>query len=392
MSAPMSPQASPLLSNQRFSQQHGMALLTVLLLVVAITIIAGSMLARQRLLLREYALTQDQTQLREMALLGEGMAQQILQQDNQVNTTDSLQDNWAKPISAPAFAGGQLQVQITDATSRFNLNNLYHDGKPDPLAVAYLQALLLHVGLEPSIANAALDWQDPDNQPTPDGGAEAEYYQTLGSARVAPISNQPFHTVDELRFVRGMDGQKLAVIAPYLTAQPFYTPINVNTAEPVLIQIAPIAAALSKTSSQQQQANTQAAANRPSTADIDPATLALDAQAVNAWANTRRDTPALESVSQFWALPMFGQNQDLSRLAALFDVQSRAFDVTVTAEQDGKQRILQSTLAKVDEPSNNLNPNFASNAPSLAPTPKVMVAFNRRFVPSVASTHANQTN
>lgn len=376
----MSPQmrvpVSAFLPSRRLRQQRGMALLTVLLLVVAMTIIAGSMLARQRLLLREYALTKDQTQLREATLLGEGMARQVLQQDSQVNATDSLQDNWAKPINAPAFDGGHIQVQINDAASRFNLNNLYHDGKPDPLALAYLQALLVHVGLEPSIANAALDWQDPDNQPSPDGGAEAEYYQSLGNDSVPPISNQPFHSVDELVFVRGMDAQKLNALKPYLTAQPFYVPMNVNTVEPVLVQIAPLAAALTNT-----HTNTAASSTNRQAANLDPATLTLDTQAVNAWANTRRTAPPIDTVNQFWALPMFAQNQDLARLAALFDVQSRAFDITVTAEQNGKQRVLQSTLAKVDTPNHNAlaptNPTMAQNQP------KTIVAFNRRFVPNL---------
>ena len=45
--------------------QQGMALLTILLLVVAITIVAGSMLANQKVMIREFELTKGQGQLRE---------------------------------------------------------------------------------------------------------------------------------------------------------------------------------------------------------------------------------------------------------------------------------------------------------------------------------------
>lgn len=390
------------MKSNALNHQRGMALLTVLLLVVAITIVAGSMLARQRLLLREYALMQDQTQFREAALMGEGVAHQILQQDSQVNATDSLQDSWAKPIDTLTIDSFRVQVQINDAANRFNINNLYHDGKPDPLALAYMQALLLHIGLEPNIANAVLDWQDPDNQPMPDGGAEADFYQSLGVAHPAPITNQPFTCIDDLRFVRGLDAQKVAVLKPYITAQPFYLPMNVNTAEPVLLQIAPIAAALTIATADANQSPTQATnqstmdenqqpdadnnAPTPNKHGVDPAALALDQQAVNEWARLRRSNPPLESVSQLWALPMFSQNQDLSRLAALFDVQSRAFEVTITVDKEGKQRVLQSTLAKVDADDTT---SATSDVNLVQNKPKIIVAFNRRFLPNLGMSTTN---
>ena len=44
--------------------------LTILLLVVAITIVAGSMLANQKVMIREFELTKGQGQLKEYALAG----------------------------------------------------------------------------------------------------------------------------------------------------------------------------------------------------------------------------------------------------------------------------------------------------------------------------------
>ncbi len=72
--------------------QQGMALLTILLLVVAITIVAGSMLANQKVMIREFELTKGQGQLKEYALAGEAMATNLIAQDSQVNQVDSLAD------------------------------------------------------------------------------------------------------------------------------------------------------------------------------------------------------------------------------------------------------------------------------------------------------------
>jgi type II secretory pathway component PulK len=134
--------------------QQGMALLTILLLVVAITIVAGSMLANQKVMIREFELTKDQGQLKEYALAGEAMATNLIAQDSQVNQVDSLADAWAKPLAEQTINQAKVSIKIDDDASRFNINNLYHDGKVDDTALAFFQALLQANGLSPNIAMA----------------------------------------------------------------------------------------------------------------------------------------------------------------------------------------------------------------------------------------------
>jgi type II secretory pathway component PulK len=145
----------------KMRSQQGVALLTILLLVVAITIVAGSMLARQRVMVREYAATQRQGQAQQAALAGEAIAREIILQDSLANQADSLQEAWAKPLPQYPITGGSLSLRISDEASRFNINNLYHDGNVDNQALAYFRALLQAQGIEPEIAMAVLDWQDP---------------------------------------------------------------------------------------------------------------------------------------------------------------------------------------------------------------------------------------
>ena len=160
--------------------QQGMALLTILLLVVAITIVAGSMLANQKVMIREFELTKGQGQLREYTLAGEAMATNLIAQDSQVNQVDSLTEAWAKPLAQQTLNQAKISIKIDDDASRFNINNLYHDGKVDDTALVFFQALLQTNGLSPNIAMAVLDWQDPDSDTRADGGAEAAYYQSTG--------------------------------------------------------------------------------------------------------------------------------------------------------------------------------------------------------------------
>lgn len=356
------------------TSQQGVALLTILLLVVAITIVAGSMLANQQVMLRQYELTQNQGNFRNHALAGEMIAQQLIAQDAQANQTDSLQDSWAKPIPDYTVAGGKVHIQLADEASRFNLNNLYHDGKVDTRAVSYFQALLTQYGIEPNVAMAVLDWQDPDSEPSPEGGAEASYYQSTGKPSAMPIANQPFSTVDELQYVRGMDADKLRQLRPLLTAVPYYLPMNVNTAKPELLAMLPIAASLSA----QRNASTQAANPNASQPTATPAIapIPLNAQAVNSWAMARKTAIPLDSVEKLWSVPVFAtlSNEQRQAVTPLLDVQSRAFRTLIGVDVDGKQSYLTSQIAKL--PNSPLAPVANSQ-----PTPVQVISYHRQFLP-----------
>ncbi len=111
--------------------QQGMALLTILLLVVAITIVAGSMLANQKVMIREFELTKGQGQLREYALAGEAMATNLIAQDSQVNQVDSLTEAWAKPLAEQTLNQAKVSIKIDDDASRFNvgIDVFFNDNK-----------------------------------------------------------------------------------------------------------------------------------------------------------------------------------------------------------------------------------------------------------------------
>lgn len=363
----------------KMRSQQGVALLTILLLVVAITIVAGSMLARQRVMVREYAATQRQGQAQQAALAGEAIAREIILQDSLANQTDSLQEAWAKPLPPYSITGGSLSLRISDEASRFNINNLYHDGNVDNQALAYFRALLQAQGIEPEIAMAVLDWQDPDSDTMPEGGAESDYYQSLGRALPMPIANQPFISIDELLSVRGMDKQKLDKLRPLISVVPFFVPMNVNTVNPTLLAIIPSVTDLPATAIAGKGNNLASAPTNNTASLLEPSALA-------SWAAARPTAMPIESVTNLWVQPAFASVPEAQRgkVAGLLDVQSRAFRVVVTVTLDDSQRFFTSQLAKMDariDPANaatGANPGLNStNTSSQAPR---VVAFNRQFL------------
>lgn len=380
--------------------QQGMALLTILLLVVAITIVAGSMLANQKVMIREFELTKGQGQLREYALAGEAMATNLIAQDSQVNQVDSLTDAWAKPLAEQTLNQAKVSIQIDDDASRFNVNNLYHDGKVDDTALAFFQALLQANGLSPNIAMAVLDWQDPDSDARADGGAEAAYYQSTGKKMAMGIANQPFISINELQHVRGMDSEGLQKLAPYLTAVPYYLPMNINTVKPELLSV--LVNSPTVTSGNHPQGSNRAdndgnpqSGQDTSAASNVAATHQIDDRAIINWANARANNLPVQTLTQLWAVPSFAQIDERNKasIAKLLATQSQSFRVVVSVKSDDKQLFLHSQIAKI-LPKADSDPAAASGVsatPIPAPTntqnnrqnntPPQLITYNRQFLP-----------
>lgn len=380
--------------------QQGMALLTILLLVVAITIVAGSMLANQKVMIREFELTKDQGQLKEYALAGEAMATNLIAQDSQVNQVDSLADAWAKPLAEQTINQAKVSIKIDDDASRFNINNLYHDGKVDDTALAFFQALLQANGLSPNIAMAVLDWQDPDSDTRAEGGAEAAYYQSTGKKMAMGIANQPFISINELQYVRGMDSEGLQKLAPYLTAVPYYLPMNINTVKPELLSILVNLPTEANGNHPQGSNRSDSDGNSQSGQDTSAAsnvaaTHQIDDTAIINWANARENNLPVQNLSQLWAVPSFAQidERNQARIAKLLSIQSQSFHVVVSVKSDDKQLFLHSQIAKILPKADN-DPAAASGVSATtipAPvntqngtqnnTSPQLITYNRQFLP-----------
>lgn len=341
--------------------QDGVALLTILLLVVSITVVAGAMLASQKIAIRQSGLLFQQDQLLQDVQAGSQFATAVISADSKLNDTDSAQDIWAQPIPPYPLGNNIITVEIYDEASRFNLNNLYHDDAVDVNALAAFKRLLKQLGIEESVATAVLDWQDPDGSVYEDSAEESAIYQSAlassnGSAVALP--NQPFFSVEQLASVDGITAEGLAALRPYVSAVPYYLPINVNTALPEVL-----AAIIEGSTPEQMQALVRG-----------------------------RESQTFADIESLWQVAPFNSLPEESRgsVEGLLAVDSQAFTALITAAelqadagQAPKQRFATVMISKrvADDNSGGNTPQGGGSNDAEAKKDRVVQAFSQRLWP-----------
>ncbi len=219
-------------------RQRGAALITALLIMALVVAAGVAMAARQQLDIRRTANLLQRDQAYVFAEGAEVMASAVLTKDDA--KVDHWDEDWATPQPAIPFEGGVLAGGIEDLQGRFNLNNLVIDGKRSNFDYERFKRLLQILkeksesrevwdNAEPAdLANAAVDWIDSDSEPSPGGSEDTDYLQGERPYRTA---NTLLTSTSELLLVRGFTAPIYNQIAPYVTALPERTKMNVNTAK-----------------------------------------------------------------------------------------------------------------------------------------------------------------
>ncbi len=273
-----------------FVKQRGVALLTVLFVLVLLTTLAVYTAEDENIAIRKLENQRDAEQSRQVALGGEIWVAKALQQDLKGTAsdcypnTDCLVDDWAKIKGDQiSIEDGKMKVSAYDESGKFNLNNLV-DGKSvspssTPAAVGatnlptsaggantagtppnsiispwYLafQDLLDSIGIEIEKADLVVDWIDADNNRGNHGAEDSEY---LGADKGPYLSaNKQMASVSELAFIEGFTSGEIKKLMPLVTALPVtpsappvppnkypdlrtgvFNKININTASPTLL-------------------------------------------------------------------------------------------------------------------------------------------------------------
>lgn len=128
----------------------------------------------------------------------------------------------------PADKG--IRYGACDESARLSLNI----ASPEQLKNLFLAAASddLDIKQADAIAQAIIDWRDPDNSALP-SGAESNQYKSLSKPYEA--RNGAFETVEELQMVKGITPAIYEKVKPFLTV---YTngKININTAPREVLQ------------------------------------------------------------------------------------------------------------------------------------------------------------
>jgi len=208
---------------------RGAALLMAMAIMAFATVAAAAMLAALSTWTRQSGLAADRAQAEQLVMAGGDWAGAILRDDRRASgDVDHPGEPWALRLPPMPFENGELAGRIDDQQGLFNLNNLVRGGKLDLAQYARFQRLLSVLQLPAELADALADWLDADSVPQPAGGAEDAYYGALGHPHLA--ANRPLVDLDELAVVRGFDAGVRARLAPFVTALPGTTVLNVNTA------------------------------------------------------------------------------------------------------------------------------------------------------------------
>jgi general secretion pathway protein K len=215
------------------AKERGVAIVLAMAVAALAAIAAAAILVSQSTWARHNELAATNAQAQLLAQAGIDWGRAILAEDRRSSPTDHLGEPWAMKLAPMQVERGWVEGAIEDAQSRFNINNLVRGGKVHPDQLAHFRRLLSILGLPGGLADAAADWIDSDDTPQPGGGAEDSYYLSLQPPYLA--ANRPLIDVAELALVKGFDESVLARLAPYITALPRYTQVNVNTAAPEVL-------------------------------------------------------------------------------------------------------------------------------------------------------------
>ncbi len=172
-----------------------------------------------------------------VAEAGIAAARVALRVDWEDNRYDTLDEIWSRPVPPIDLGEGTIHIVVEDEERKININKLILDNgnAPDKERLAVFRRLLEILEIDPSLADAVVDWLDNDEEPRV-GGAESAFY--LSRKFPYKAKNDLFDTVEELRLVRGVTPEVFERIRPFITIYSSEGKVNINTAPvPVLMAL-----------------------------------------------------------------------------------------------------------------------------------------------------------
>lgn len=210
--------------------ERGFALLQVLLVFAMLAVIVSQLQYAQRVQIERAYQSLFLSQAQAYVDSAESLVQVVLKLDGNLSDTDHFGEQWNQPVGPVPLDDVMIAVDVNDLQGRFNVNWLHPESGRAPAATESLKRLLLELELDPAIAGELNKWFNADS------GAEFDY---LDMEPGYTPSFQPMADVTELRLLKSLDREGFAELAPYVSALPVDTPLNINTAStPVMMALA----------------------------------------------------------------------------------------------------------------------------------------------------------
>lgn len=209
-------------------RRDGVALLVTLLTLVLIVSLVWEIFRTGARAAQTGAYGRDSIRAELLAEGGISAAKIALREDARNNAFDTLDEVWSRPVPPIDLGEGTIRVAVEDEERKINLNKLIlpNGNAPDDQKLAVFRRLLEILEVDPTLADAIVDWIDNDDVPRV-GGAESAFYGSLPQPYQA--KNDLFDTVEELRLVRGITPAIFEALRPFVTVHSSGT-VNLNTA------------------------------------------------------------------------------------------------------------------------------------------------------------------
>jgi len=291
----------------------GVALLITLLVLVLIVILAMEIFRTGARAAQTGAYGRDSIRATLIAEAGVAAARIALRESAKDNKYDGLDQVWSRPVPPIELGDGTILVTVEDEERKINLNRLVlpNGNAPDERRLAVFRKLLTILDIDPSLADAVVDWLDNDDTPRA-GGAESSYYLSLPYPYRA--KNDLFDTLDELRLVRGVTPDTFEKLKPFVTILSSGM-VNINTAPKEVLM------ALS------------AGQDAAEAGEISPATAdeIIEYRKGNPFRNARDISNVSPSLKDLY---------DKTRFRDLIDIRGTAFHVRSTGNVSGTYRTI----------------------------------------------------
>lgn len=214
-------------------RHRGVALLSVMFILVLLTTMAVYVTEADHLMLSRAGNQRNLEQGMQLALGGEQWAVRVLQRDAADSEIDHLNESWNRLDQPVSVEDADMRTAIEDMQGRFNVNNLT---RRDEVWYPAFKRLLRLLDIDEGIAEAVVDWIDADQQRTHASGAEDLEYLLFDPPYRA--ANRRIADLGELLLVEGVTEDVLTRLTAFVTAIPDdrETRININTCPPLLFQ------------------------------------------------------------------------------------------------------------------------------------------------------------
>ncbi len=218
-------------SGAAYRNDRGVALVIVLWMLMLLTIIASgiALTARTEAQVASNLVAQAQAEAAADAAIHRAIAMLLTTVpaavvDPQRWQSDGLERQWT-------FGEASVRVLIRDESAKVDLNNA-----PATLFAGLFRAAGLSDSHAEALADAVIDWRDPDDLRSLHGAERGEY--TAAGKAYGP-ANASFDSVEELRLVLGMNEEIFRAVRRFVTVHSQSPTINAATADRTVLLALP---------------------------------------------------------------------------------------------------------------------------------------------------------